>query len=169
MERLSRWHLWCSNTARSDSCWKTDIYAVTLGCFKLKWHREGSLHWVLCSCTMRWCIWQLLRGPTIHAYRTYLDKWDTWQRQPLDLSEVAAEGTATSSAPRRADVTHNRFTIISLFYSWVRFKTCWHWISISYRSSHIMKSGSGIMIRLFDRLWLPAAEGGHQNKAHEKR
>lgn len=32
-ERLLCWHLWCSSTARSDSCSKTDIYVVTLGFF----------------------------------------------------------------------------------------------------------------------------------------
>lgn len=59
-ERLLCWHLWCSSTVRSGSCWKSDIYAVRLGFFKLRWHSEASLHWTHRSCTMRWRLWQLL-------------------------------------------------------------------------------------------------------------
>ena len=46
---------------------------------------------------------------------------------------------------------------------------CSHCISISYSDSHIMKIGSRTMIRLFERVWLPTAESGHQNNAREKR
>lgn len=78
-ERLSCWHLWCSSTARSDSCRKTHIYVATLGCSKNEMTLRGFP-----SLNASQMYNEMMRltatcSATMHAYKTCLDKWDTWQ------------------------------------------------------------------------------------------
>jgi len=57
-------------------------------------------------------------GFTMHAYRTCLDKWDTWQPQPQIWVRLQLRAPNASSAPRTADISHKRFILFMCIKIW---------------------------------------------------